>query len=139
MNFHHHDSPLWATTNTWDTPDWTVEELIAAKRGRTVSVVLPALNEENTVADVVASIRPLLGTLVDELIVLDSGSTDATAERALAAGAEVISREQAVPELDPLPGKGEVLWRSLAVTSGDVIAFVAVSYTHLTLPTKRIV
>lgn len=124
MNFHHHDSPLWATTNTWDTPDWTVDELIAAKRGRTVSVVLPALNEENTVADVVASIRPLLGTLVDELIVLDSGSTDATAERALAAGAEVISREQAVPELDPMPGKGEVLWRSLAVTSGDVIAFV---------------
>src|SRR5262245_23649315 len=44
MNFHHHDSPLWATTNTWDTPDWTVDELIAAKRGRTVSVVLPALN-----------------------------------------------------------------------------------------------
>ena len=124
MNFHHHDSPVWATTNTWDTPDWSVDELIAAKRGRTVSVVLPALNEENTVADVVASIRPLVGTLVDELIVLDSGSTDATAERALAAGAEVISREQAVPELDPLPGKGEVLWRSLAVTSGDVIAFV---------------
>ncbi|WP_433731970.1 glucosyl-3-phosphoglycerate synthase [Nocardia sp. CA-129566] len=124
MNFHHPQSPVWATTNTWDAPDWTVDELVAAKRGRTVSVVLPALNEENTVADVVASIRPLLGTLVDELIVLDSGSTDATAERALAAGAEVITREQAVPELEPMPGKGEVLWRSLAVTSGDLIAFV---------------
>lgn len=116
--------PGWATTHTWDAPDWSVDELVAAKRGRTVSVVLPALNEENTVADVVASIRPLLGTLVDELVVLDSGSTDATAERARAAGAEVITREQAVPELDPVPGKGEVLWRSLAVTSGDLIAFV---------------
>ncbi|MFC8380805.1 glucosyl-3-phosphoglycerate synthase [Nocardia sp. NPDC056952] len=119
-----HREPAWATTHTWDTPDWTVGELVAAKEGRTVSVVLPALNEQDTVADVVASIRPLLGTLVDELIVLDSGSTDATAERARAAGAEVISREEAVPELDPVPGKGEVLWRSLAATTGDLIAFV---------------
>ncbi|MFB7722633.1 MULTISPECIES: glucosyl-3-phosphoglycerate synthase [unclassified Nocardia] len=114
----------WVTSNTWDRPEWTVEELVAAKGDRTVSVVLPALNEEATVATVVASIRPLLGTLVDELVVLDSGSTDATAELAQAAGARVVTREQAVPELDPVPGKGEVLWRSLAVTSGDLVAFV---------------
>lgn len=114
----------WAATNTWEQPDWIIEELVAAKAGRTVSVVLPALNEEETVADVIATIRPLYGTLVDELIVLDSGSTDATAERAEAAGATVISREQAVPELEPVKGKGEVLWRSIAVTTGDIIAFV---------------
>ncbi|MFE3055510.1 glucosyl-3-phosphoglycerate synthase [Nocardia sp. NPDC059239] len=114
----------WVNTNTFDSPDWTVAELTAAKGDRTVSVVLPALNEEATVAAVVASIRPLLGTLVDELVVLDSGSTDATAARAQAAGATVVTREQAVPELDPVPGKGECLWRSLAVTSGDIIAFV---------------
>ncbi|WP_067863782.1 glucosyl-3-phosphoglycerate synthase [Nocardia shimofusensis] len=119
-----HRQPAWARTNTWDTPAWTIDELVEAKQGRTVSVVLPALNEENTVADVVASIRPLLGTLVDELVVLDSGSTDATADRARAAGAEVVSREEAVPELEPVPGKGEALWRSLAVTEGDLIAFV---------------
>ncbi|MCH5643743.1 MULTISPECIES: glucosyl-3-phosphoglycerate synthase [unclassified Gordonia (in: high G+C Gram-positive bacteria)] len=114
----------WSSTHTWEQPDWTIDELVAAKDGRTVSVVLPALDEEETVADVIATIRPLLGTLVDELIVLDSGSTDATAERARAAGAEVISREEAVPELDPIKGKGEVLWRSIAVTTGDLIAFV---------------
>lgn len=114
----------WASTHTFDRPDWSVDALVEAKGDRTVSVVLPALNEEETVADVVASIRPLLGTLVDELVVLDSGSTDATAERAAAAGATVVSREQAVPELEPVPGKGECLWRSLAVTSGDLIAFV---------------
>ncbi|UGT64227.1 glucosyl-3-phosphoglycerate synthase [Nocardia asteroides] len=114
----------WANTHTWDAPDWTVDELVDAKDGRTVSVVLPALNEEETVADVVASIRPLLGTLVDELVVLDSGSTDATAARARAAGARVVSREQAVPELEPVTGKGEVLWRSLAATGGDLVAFV---------------
>ncbi|PVY34149.1 glucosyl-3-phosphoglycerate synthase [Williamsia muralis] len=120
------DSPQaeWAADHSWDRPDWSVEELVAAKRGRTVSVVLPALNEEDTVADVIASIRPLVGTLVDELVVLDSGSTDATAERARAAGAQVITREEAVPEVEPVRGKGEVLWRSLAATTGDLIAFV---------------
>ena len=117
-------APDWTQTHTFDRPGWSVDELIAAKRGRTVSVVLPALNEEATVANVVASIRPLLGGLVDELVVLDSGSTDATAALAGAAGATVVSREQAVPELAPVPGKGEVLWRSLAATTGDLVAFV---------------
>ena len=114
----------WARANTWDRPSWTVEALFAAKNGRTVSVVLPALNEELTVAGVIDTIHPLLGGLVDELIVLDSGSTDETADRARAAGATVISREEAVPELEPVAGKGEVLWRSIAATTGDLIAFV---------------
>ncbi|NMO02045.1 glucosyl-3-phosphoglycerate synthase [Gordonia sp. TBRC 11910] len=105
--------------------DWAeVAELVEAKDGRTVSVVLPALNEEATVGDVVASIRPLLGGLVDELVVMDSGSTDATAARATAAGARVVTREEAVPSVPPKPGKGEVLWRSVAATTGDLIVFV---------------
>ncbi|CAM3888151.1 glucosyl-3-phosphoglycerate synthase [Smaragdicoccus niigatensis] len=109
---------------TWDRPQWSIDELVAAKRGRTLSVVLPALNEEKTVGTVVKSIRPLLGPLVDELIVLDSGCTDRTAKRARKAGARVVTREEAVPDLPPVPGKGEVLWRSLAATTGDLIAFV---------------
>lgn len=114
----------WLTERSWGRPAWTVAELVAAKKGRTVSVVLPALNEEETVAGVVETITPLLGGLVDELIVLDSGSTDDTGIRALAAGARVVSREVALPEVPPHPGKGEVLWRSLAATTGDLIAFV---------------
>ncbi|MFB1297712.1 glucosyl-3-phosphoglycerate synthase [Mycobacterium sp. pW049] len=114
----------WLNDHSWSRPSWTLAELEAAKRGRTVSVVLPALNEEETVASVVETITPLLGGLVDELIVLDSGSTDDTEIRAVAAGARVVSREVALPEVAPQPGKGEVLWRSLAATTGDVIAFV---------------
>ncbi|WP_370333258.1 glucosyl-3-phosphoglycerate synthase [Mycolicibacterium hippocampi] len=114
----------WLTDHSWSRPAWTVAELEAAKAGRTVSVVLPALNEEETVASVVETITPLVGGLVDELIVLDSGSTDDTEIRALAAGARVISREVALPEVAPQPGKGEVLWRSLAATTGDIVAFV---------------
>src|ERR1700722_6468872 len=76
----------WLAERSWSRPSWTIAELEAAKAGRTVSVVLPALNEEETVASVVASIEPMLGGLVDELVVLDSGSTDDTAIRALTAG-----------------------------------------------------
>lgn len=114
----------WTLANSWDRPSWTIRELEQAKKGRTVSVVLPALNEEATVGAVVDTIRPLLGGLVDELIVLDSGSTDRTAEYARAAGATVVSREEAVPSIPPVSGKGEVLWRAVAASSGDLIAFV---------------
>ncbi|SMD15949.1 glucosyl-3-phosphoglycerate synthase [Kibdelosporangium aridum] len=114
----------WFSARTWQEPQWTVAELCDAKGDRTVSVVLPALDEEETVGEVVRTVRPLLGSLVDEIIVMDSGSTDRTAEAALAAGARVVRREDVVPELEPLPGKGEVLWRSLAATTGDLIVFL---------------
>ncbi|ORW17970.1 glucosyl-3-phosphoglycerate synthase [Mycolicibacter nonchromogenicus] len=111
---------------TWTRPPWTVEELLAAKArtGRSISVVLPALNEQATIESVIDSITPLVDNLVDELIVLDSGSTDDTEIRSIAAGARVVSREQAVPEVPPQPGKGEALWRSLAATSGDIVVFI---------------
>ncbi|MEW2499014.1 MULTISPECIES: glucosyl-3-phosphoglycerate synthase [unclassified Amycolatopsis] len=114
----------WFERRTWQEPAWTPADILAAKRDRTVSVVLPALDEERTVGDVVASVRPLLGTVVDELVVVDSGSTDATVEVAAAAGARVVHREDVLPDLPPRPGKGEVLWRSLAATTGDVVVFL---------------
>jgi len=114
----------WFERRTWQDPAWTLDELLAAKDGRTVSVVLPALDEEETVAGVVDSVLPLLGSIVDELVVADSGSADATVRLAERAGARVVHREDVLPELEPLPGKGEVLWRSLAATSGDLVVFL---------------
>jgi glucosyl-3-phosphoglycerate synthase len=115
----------WFERRTWQSAGWTPSGLVAAKAGRQVSVVLPALDEETTVGHVVASIAPLgqVG-LVDEIVVLNGGSTDATAERATAAGARVVTREQALPGVPVRPGKGEVLWRSLAATRGDLVVFV---------------
>ncbi|KAA9155407.1 glucosyl-3-phosphoglycerate synthase [Amycolatopsis acidicola] len=120
----HPETASWFGRNTWQRPAWTIDELTAAKDGRVVSVVLPALNEEATVGGVVASVVPLLGSLVDELVVMDSASTDRTAAVAAAAGARVVHRDDVLPDLPPQPGKGEVLWRSLGATSGDVIVFV---------------
>ncbi|MGI8816192.1 MAG: glucosyl-3-phosphoglycerate synthase [Pseudonocardia sp.] len=117
----------WFGRRTWQRPAWTVEELRAAKNGRTVSVVLPALNEQETVGPIVTAVLPLTSgsaPLVDELVVLDSGSCDATRERAAAAGARVFRREDVLPGLEPVQGKGEVLWRSLAASTGDLVVFL---------------
>ncbi|MFH8733851.1 MULTISPECIES: glucosyl-3-phosphoglycerate synthase [unclassified Streptomyces] len=120
----------WLSRRSWSVTDRPLPQLIAAKRaaGTSVSVVLPALNEEETVGEIVAEIRRALMTervpLVDELVVIDSGSTDRTAEVARAAGARVVHRDTILPRIPAVPGKGEVLWRSLLVTSGDIVCFV---------------
>ncbi|URN16641.1 MULTISPECIES: glucosyl-3-phosphoglycerate synthase [Streptomyces] len=120
----------WLGRRSWSVADRPIDRLLAAKRARgtTVSVVLPALNEEATVGEIVAVIRRDLMSeavpLVDELVVVDSGSTDRTAEVAAGAGARVVARDDVLPRVPALPGKGEVLWRSLLVTEGDVVCFV---------------
>jgi glucosyl-3-phosphoglycerate synthase len=113
----------WFARRTWQPVPWSASELFEAKRGQTVSVVLPALNEEDTVAGVVAAVLAA-GSLVDEVVVMDGGCTDRTVERAVAAGAKVVGLAEALPGVEPLPGKGEVLWRSLAATTGDLVVFV---------------
>ncbi|MER6099239.1 glucosyl-3-phosphoglycerate synthase [Streptomyces sp. NPDC001728] len=118
----------WLDRRSWSVADRPLERILAAKRNTKVSVVLPALNEEATVGEIVDVIRRELMTeavpLVDELVVIDSGSTDRTAEVAAAAGARVVARDAILPRIPAVPGKGEVLWRSLMVTSGDVVCFV---------------
>jgi glucosyl-3-phosphoglycerate synthase len=117
----------WHRTRTSRTADWPVDRLLAAKGDTTVSVVLPARNERETVGEIVATIRRDLVEgvpLVDEVIVIDSRSTDDTAEVAAAAGARVVAQDAVLPELPAMSGKGEALWKSLHVARGDVIVFV---------------
>lgn len=114
----------WLRERTWQSPEWTIEDLVAARGRRTVSVVLPALNEERTVGAVVRSVLPLVGQVVAECVVVDSGSTDGTVAAARDAGARVVHRADVLPDVSPQPGKGEVLWRSVAATSGDVLVFL---------------
>src|SRR6266576_4546631 len=78
--------------------------LAARKGGRQISVCLPARNEEATVGPIVTVIEHELMDavpLVDEILVVDDGSTDGTADAAVAAGAKVVSADGVRPELGP--------------------------------------
>lgn len=116
----------WFARRTFATADLDPDQLVAAKRasGTSVSLVLPARNEAATITGVVASCMALMGRLVDEVVVLDGASTDGTAELATTAGAVVHQDADIVPEVGATLGKGDALWRSLRVTSGDIVAFV---------------
>ncbi len=121
----------WLRRRSWSAADRPLRGLLAAKEAAgpagTISVVLPALDEESTVGEIVRVIRRELMErvpLVDELVVIDSGSADRTAEAAAEAGARVVHRDSILPRLPAEPGKGEVLWRSLLVTGGQIVCFV---------------
>ncbi|WP_194893878.1 glucosyl-3-phosphoglycerate synthase [Catenulispora pinisilvae] len=119
----------WLAARSSKASDWPLARLLDAKRaaGARISVVLPALDEEETVGAIVSTVREDLmeaAPLVDELLVVDSGSADRTAENAAAAGAKVLHRDEILPAVPSVRGKGEVLWRSLAATTGDLVCFV---------------
>jgi glucosyl-3-phosphoglycerate synthase len=128
------DRETWfgRATSRWQ--DWPARELLAAKHrlGVSISVVIPARNEQRTVAGVVGAISRSLVTrlpLIDELVVIDSDSTDSTAEVAAGAGAKVYRAAEILPAAGTYPGKGEALWKSLHVTSGDLLVFVDADLT----------
>jgi glucosyl-3-phosphoglycerate synthase len=125
----------WFRQRTSHWRDWTSEWLVDRKEraGIKVSVVIPARNEERTVGSVVHALRERLivqTPLVDELVVIDSDSTDATAEVAAEAGAEVYAARTIAPYLNSYPGKGEALWKSLLVTHGELLVFVDADLTR---------
>lgn len=107
---------------TFSHNDFTLQGLRSRKRGE-VSVVLPALNEAITIGGIVACLRELEG-LVDQVVVVDGGSEDGTADRAREAGAEVYDENDLLAEFGPARGKGDALWRSLSVARGDYVAFL---------------
>ena len=92
-----------------------------------VSVVIPALNEEATVAGVV---EKCLASSADEVLVIDPDSTDATATLAAEAGARVVPWREVDPR-EPWAGKGEALWRGVKAATGDVVVFVDADVTSL--------
>jgi glucosyl-3-phosphoglycerate synthase len=116
-------SRAWHRKNTHAHGEFPPERL-AAERERGVSVCLPARNEARTIGPILSELMPLrdLG-VVDQIVVVDR-SSDRTAEIARSLGAEVHSQDDLMPELGPVLGKGDAMWRALPVLTGEVICFL---------------
>ncbi len=120
----------WFAENTFHANEFTnLKELmlLKEKQGTTISLALPALNEEKTVGKVITTIKTKLMEevpIIDEIILMDSNSTDRTREIARELGVPVYIHQHLLPDMDPRPGKGEALWKSLLVTKGDIVAWI---------------
>ncbi len=120
----------WLINNTFHYSDFTdIQRLIDIKKKKnlTISLCLPTLNEEKTIAKEIIIMKSELMTrnpLLDEIVIIDSGSTDNTVEVAKAFGADVYDADEILPNLEKFKGKGENLWKSLFVTKGDIIVYL---------------
>jgi glucosyl-3-phosphoglycerate synthase len=113
----------WLATNTFDHRSFPLERL-AAEREETVSVCLPSRDEARTIGPILESLMPLLDRgVVDQVVVVDN-SSDGTAEIARRLGAEVHIQAELQPELGPVLGKGDAMWRSLQVLTGSIVCFL---------------
>jgi hypothetical protein len=120
----------WFATNTYHSREFAdLDRLVALKekQGVTISLGLPALNEEETVGKVIRTLKSTLMEqvpLLDEVVLIDSGSVDYTREIASDLGIDVYIHQEILPQYGAFHGKGEALWKSLHVLKGDLIAWV---------------
>jgi glucosyl-3-phosphoglycerate synthase len=113
----------WHRSHTFNHAAFPASRL-AAERETTVSLCLPARNEARTIGPILEALLPLQDAgVVDQVVVVDH-STDGTADIARRLGAEVHAQEALSPELGPVLGKGDAMWRSLRVLRGEVICFL---------------
>jgi glucosyl-3-phosphoglycerate synthase len=117
---------LWSELRRYDATDFPLETLKRLKRDKSIAVVVPTKECAATIADVLArTIGPAARVgLVDEIVVIDAASADGSAEIAEAAGARVVQQDEVLAEVGPALGKGDAMWRSLAVTAAQIVCFL---------------
>jgi glucosyl-3-phosphoglycerate synthase len=107
-SFHHRDFPL--------------EHLLERKR-ESITVVLPAREVADTIGPIIEQLQSL-GSLVDQILVVDAASEDGTADVAASLGADVRQESQLLPEFGQALGKGDAMWRALSVARGELIVYL---------------
>jgi nucleotide-binding universal stress UspA family protein len=109
----------WFAQNTFQADEFAdLHHLVDLKQqqGLTISLALPALNEEATVGKVIRTVKQALmdrAPLLDEIVLIDSNSTDRTRQIAEKAGIPVYIHQELLPAYGARSGKGEALWKSL--------------------------
>lgn len=127
----------WFAENTFHSNEFAdLNSLLALKekQGVTISIGLPALNEEKTVGKVIGLLKKSLMEdlpLVDEIVLIDSMSTDKTVEIAESMGVPVYRHPEILPEVGSNRGKGEALWKSLYALKGDIVAWIDTDITNI--------
>ena len=101
---------------------YALERLLEGKR-ETVTVVLPTREVADTIGPIVERLRGL-APLIDQILVVDAASGDGTAEIAAARGAEVHQESELMPDFGPVLGKGDAMWRALAVARGELVVYL---------------
>jgi glucosyl-3-phosphoglycerate synthase len=120
----------WIQKNTFHHSHfWDIKQLIEEKekQGLTISLCLPTLNEAKTIGKEIILFKSELMDrypLIDEIAVIDSGSTDQTREIAAAFGADVYLSADILPQVGEKKGKGENLWKAVYQLKGDIICYV---------------
>jgi len=120
----------WFAENTYHADEFKeLQALLDLKRSQnlSISLALPALNEEETVGKVIKTVKRALMDavpLLDEIVLIDSNSADRTRDIAHELGLPVFIHQQLLPEYGSRRGKGEALWKSLLVTRGDILLWI---------------
>ena len=120
----------WLKSNTFHHSQfWDILQLVKKKeeQGLTISLCIPTLNEERTIGKEIIIFKSELMTrypLLDEIAVIDSGSTDNTLEVAASFGADVYLARDILPEMEEKRGKGENLWKAIYQLKGDIIVYI---------------
>ena len=120
----------WLRKNTFHYSQFNdLNRLVDEKQRKnlTISLCLPTLNEEKTIAKEILILKSELMSrypLLDEIVIVDSGSTDKTREIARSYGADVYEATDILPNLGTFTGKGENLWKALYITKGDIIVYI---------------
>ncbi|MBI5030149.1 MAG: glucosyl-3-phosphoglycerate synthase [Chloroflexi bacterium] len=127
----------WFAENTFHVHEFKdVRYLVDLKKkqGLTISLGLPALNEEKTIGKIIKTVRTRFMQqypLLDEIVVIDSNSTDRTVEIAQGLGVPVYRHPEILTEQGARYGKGEALWKSLYVLKGNILAWIDTDIVNL--------